>query len=57
VISISVDMLENNALRAMDSLHVACALEWNADLFVTSDKRQAAAAMRSGLQTAYIGGS
>jgi len=50
-------MLENNALRAMDSLHVACALEWNADLFVTSDKRQAAAAMRSGLQTAYIGGS
>ena len=40
VISHSVKLLENNVLRAMDALHVACAMEWKADLFVTSDRRQ-----------------
>ena len=39
VISRSVKLLENNILRAMDSLHVACALEWQAQLFVTADQR------------------
>jgi len=29
VISRSVKLLEGNTLRALDSLHVACALEWN----------------------------
>ena len=35
----SVKLLEMNVLRAMDALHIACALEWKADLFITSDKR------------------
>jgi predicted nucleic acid-binding protein len=55
VISSSVKLLENNALRAMDALHIACALEWKADLFVTSDRRQLEAARKSGLQTEYLG--
>ncbi|MEW6615518.1 MAG: type II toxin-antitoxin system VapC family toxin [Thermodesulfobacteriota bacterium] len=55
VISRSVKLLENNALRALDSLHVACALEWKADLFITSDKRQFMAAKNSGLHAEYIG--
>ena len=55
VISRSVYLLEDNALRAMDALHVACALEWKADLFVTSDKRQFDSAIKSGLQTKYLG--
>jgi predicted nucleic acid-binding protein len=55
VISHSVKLLENNVLRAMDALHVACALEWKADLFATSDRRQLDAAISSGLQTIYIG--
>ncbi len=55
VISHSIKLLENNALRAMDALHVACALEWQADLFVTADKRQLMAARESGLSTEYIG--
>jgi len=55
VISRSVKLLENNVLRSTDALHVACALEWKADLFVTSDKRQFDAAINSGLQTKYIG--
>ncbi len=55
VVSRSVKLLENHALRAMDSLHVACALEWRADLFITSDRRQFLAAKNSGLNVEYIG--
>ena len=55
VVSRSVELLENSVLRAMDALHVACALEWRTDLFVTSDRRQSAAATDAGLQVEYIG--
>ena len=55
VIASAVKLLENNVLRAMDALHVACALEWKADLFVTSDRKQADAARNSGLRTEYLG--
>jgi len=55
VISRSVNLLANCTLRAMDALHVACALEWKAHLFVTSDKRQFESAIESGLQTKYLG--
>ncbi len=54
VIARSVTLLETNVLRGMDSLHVACALEWKADLFVTSDRRQFNAAANSGLPCKYI---
>jgi len=55
VISRSVKLLEGNFLRALDALHVACALEWQADLFVTSDRKQFMAATNTGLRTEYIG--
>lgn len=55
VMSSAVKLLEKSALRAMDALHVACALEWKADLFITSDRRQQDVAQRSGLQTEYLG--
>ncbi len=55
VISHSVKLLETNALRAMDALHIACALEWQAELFVTADKRQFEAAQNAGLLTEFIG--
>jgi len=55
VVSRSVRLLESNALRAMDALHIACALEWRADVFVTSDLRQLAAAGKAGLHAEYIG--
>jgi predicted nucleic acid-binding protein len=55
VVSRSVKLLEGNALRSLDSLHVACAIEWRADLFVTSDRRQFIAAKLSGLHAKYIG--
>jgi hypothetical protein len=40
VISLSIRLLENNVWRTMDALHAVCALEWKADLFAASDKRQ-----------------
>ncbi|MCK4469698.1 MAG: type II toxin-antitoxin system VapC family toxin [Desulfobacterales bacterium] len=55
VISHSVKLLEKNVLRAMDALHVACALEWQADIFVTADRRQSIAAKNAGLLTEFIG--
>lgn len=55
VISHSVTLLENNTLRAMDALHIACALEWQAELFATADRRQLNAAQNAGLLTEYIG--
>jgi len=55
VISRSVKLLEGNVLRVLDALHVACALEWQADLFVTSDRRQFMAAKNTGLRTEYVG--
>jgi uncharacterized protein len=54
VISTSTRLLEMHSLRAMDALHVACALEWRADLFVSSDKKQMRAAGRAGLQIKFV---
>ena len=55
VISISVKLLETNVLRAMDALHIACAIEWQAELFATADKKQLKAAKNAGLLTQYVG--
>jgi predicted nucleic acid-binding protein len=33
----------------LDALHIACALEWKAELFVSSDNRQIKAAKQAGL--------
>ena len=54
VIAVSTSILEASPVRAMDALHVACAYEWGAELFVTSDKRQLSAARKAGLHTKYV---
>ncbi len=51
----SIKFLEVNTLRAMDAFHIACALEWKADLFVTSDKKQFEAAVNSGITSEFVG--
>ena len=50
VIEVSVSLLEKNSLRAFDAIHIACALESEADLFVSADKNQIEAARKSGLK-------
>lgn len=50
VVTQTMRCLENNALRAMDALHLGCALIVEPDLFVSSDHRQLEAAQREGLE-------
>ena len=54
VVDRSISLLENNQLRSLDALHLSCALIWNAELFVSADKRQIQAAENSGLNVLYI---
>jgi predicted nucleic acid-binding protein len=56
VLERTTDLLESNVLRSLDAIHIACALEWEADLFVSSDERQVDAAINSGLQVKFIEG-
>ena len=50
----SILLLEENALRASDAFHIAAALEWNADLFVSSDINQIKAAKKAGLSVRSV---
>jgi predicted nucleic acid-binding protein len=51
VVGTAIRVLEASPVRAMDALHIACALEWGADVFASADTRQLAAAKRAGLKT------
>ena len=55
VVAHAVTLLEQNVLRSLDALHVACALAWRAELFVTADRRQLQAAINAGLTTHFVG--
>src|SRR5689334_2640160 len=37
VLASAITVLETSSVRAMDALHIACALAWKAHLFVSSD--------------------
>jgi predicted nucleic acid-binding protein len=50
VLSHAVSSLENNVLRGMDALHIGSAVALQADVFVSADQRQCAAAARAGLR-------
>ena len=51
VLATAIQVLEASPVRAMDALHIACALEWGADVFASADARQLAAARQAGLKT------
>ena len=54
VVAGAIGLLEEYSIRTLDALHVASAAEWKADLFVSSDKRQIAAAAGRGLHTRRV---
>ncbi|MGQ9646724.1 MAG: type II toxin-antitoxin system VapC family toxin [Thermodesulfobacteriota bacterium] len=54
VIRQAIHILETNTLRTLDALHIACALEWKAELFVSSDLKQISAAKRTGLKVVKV---
>lgn len=55
VLKRATDLLEQaHELSAVDAIHVGSALEWGAQLFVSADERQIAAAARFGLPTSRV---
>jgi predicted nucleic acid-binding protein len=54
VVARAVTLLEQFPLRSADALHVACAVEWSTELFVSADDRQCRAAKAHGLKVKPI---
>jgi len=54
IVARAIAVLEQWPLRSSDSLHVASAAEWAADLFVSADEQQCAAARGYGLRVEAI---
>jgi len=54
VVQRAVSALEAHPLRAMDALHIAAALVGAADVFVSADARQCAAAAALGLEVVQV---
>jgi predicted nucleic acid-binding protein len=50
----TIRLLEQNTLRSLDAIHIASAIEWNAELFVSADKRQIQAAENGGLAVHFV---
>jgi predicted nucleic acid-binding protein len=49
-----IQLLESNALRAMDAIHVACAVVYRADIFASADRRQLTAAKKAKLRVVDV---
>jgi len=54
VLAHSIASLERNKLRGMDAIHIGSAVAMQADLFVSADARQCAAAAAVGLEVAAV---
>jgi predicted nucleic acid-binding protein len=54
VIRQAIHILETNTLRTLDAIHIGCALEWQAEVFVSSDLRQISAAKNTGLKVVRV---
>ena len=54
VLDTAIDLLEQGTIRTLDAMHIACALQWGAEKFLTADARQFESARRAGLNTVYI---
>jgi len=49
-----ISLLERNPLRSSDAIQIASASAWHADVFVSADGRQCAAAKASGLEVVKL---
>jgi predicted nucleic acid-binding protein len=54
VIKQSIHILETSKVRSLDALHIACALEFEAEAFVSSDIQQLSAAETAGLKVLKV---
>jgi predicted nucleic acid-binding protein len=54
VIKQSIHILETSKVRSLDALHIACALEFKAEAFISSDVQQLLAAKTAGLKVLKV---
>lgn len=54
VLQRTIACLEGNTLRTMDAIHIGSALELAAEVFITADARQCAAAVEAGLRVERV---
>jgi len=54
VVGKTLSLLEMHTLRGMDAIHLAAAIAWQAEVFLSSDARQCAAARASGLRVVAV---
>ena len=54
LISIIIAVLEKTSYRTLDAIHIASAIQWKADSFVSSDLNQITAAEKFGLKIIRI---
>jgi predicted nucleic acid-binding protein len=54
VIRQSIHILESSKVRTLDALHIACALEFEAEAFISSDVQQLSAARTVGLKVLKV---
>ena len=54
VIKQSIHILETSKVRSLDALHIACALEFEAESFISSDVQQLSAAKTAGLKVLKV---
>lgn len=57
VMANTLRFLEHNPLRAMDAIHLGCAVAYQSDVFVSADRRQIGAAVQIGLNTVDLSGA
>lgn len=54
VVGCAVRLLEGSTLRALDALHLGCAIEARVDLFASADNRQIQAGRKAGLRVEEV---
>lgn len=54
VVRNAMSALESSPLKTLDSLHIACAMQWKPDYFVSSDIQQVASAKKMGLRVRQV---
>lgn len=54
VIARSIEVSEKAPVKGMDAIHIATAINWESNKFLTADKQQATAGKSNGLKVKYI---
>jgi predicted nucleic acid-binding protein len=54
VVRNSITVVETSPLKALDSLHIACAMQWKPDYFISSDVQQITSAKKMGLKVRHV---